>query len=425
MERTEYELGVLGYLSINDKSPQWVYERIEEAGGSSLFEHESIKKVFADIEKLVAEIGVFDLSIINKIRYSYKDLFELAVSYAPSSIEGFIAYLERLLLYNKQRNVKVLLSKYLRYFEEKEIEVDTVISHLKNELVSLSTQGPSYVRHISNYVDDLIDNILSGKEIYSGYKIGLKRLENLIHGWVEGNTYVIAGLRKSGKTKFLVFLLYKLAQKGLPVLFHSLEMSAQQIGLWLINLHLGYDITSLPKAEIDFDALKKAQEEIRALPFYIDDRAGVSVDDIYASVIHHKEKYNIKFVGVDYVQRVKYDDSKSNTATAIAKGVERLSDMARLENVGLFLISQVGKDAENREVTVRDIRDSSGIADVADVILLLNNFDRIEGPRDFMKESSDIKITVIQRNGESNVSIDMLGYLAYNNFVELEEGGIM
>ena len=130
-------------------------------------------------------------------------------------------------------------------------------------------------------------------------------------------------------------------------------------------------------------------------------------------------KKGVKVVFIDYLQRLNIPNDGDTRATAIQKTTAMLADCAKEFNVAIIFLSQLANRAEGQMAGVADLKESGGIAENVDCILILNNLDRIEGNYG-EKKTNQIWISVEQRSGESAL-IKCRTKLQYCEFSELDE----
>ena len=114
------------------------------------------------------------------------------------------------------------------------------------------------------------------------------------------------------------------------------------------------------------------------------------------------------------------ENNNDTRATAIQKTVGYLADMAKDYNIALVILSQLSNIAEGKMGRIQHLKESGGIAENVDCILILNNIDRIENNLKPENKKYQIYISVDQRDGESHL-IKCRTKLQYNEFAELAD----
>jgi replicative DNA helicase len=126
-----------------------------------------------------------------------------------------------------------------------------------------------------------------------------------------------------------------------------------------------------------------------------------------------------KVVFIDYLQRMNIPNEGDSRATAIQKTTAMIADCAKEFNVAIIFLSQLANRAEGQMAMLGDLKESGGIAENVDCILILNNLDRIEGNTGNDRKN-ETRINVEQRSGPSAVVICGTE-LQYNRYREMEK----
>jgi replicative DNA helicase len=92
-------------------------------------------------------------------------------------------------------------------------------------------------------------------------------------------------------------------------------------------------------------------------------------------------------------------EAGSNFATSISKTVAQLADIAKEFKVAIVFLSQLSNDAEGKQATVMHLKDSGGIGEGVDCIIILNNQDRINKNKSV--KSNEVWLSIEQRSGSS------------------------
>ncbi len=118
-------------------------------------------------------------------------------------------------------------------------------------------------------------------------------------------------------------------------------------------------------------------------------------------------------------ERMNIPNDGDNRATATQKTTALIADCAKEFDVAIIFLSQMANRVEGKMGNVQDLKESGGIAENVDCILILNNLDRIEG-RVGKNRTNETKIYVEQRSGESAI-VNCRTELQYNQYQELTE----
>lgn len=97
---------------------------------------------------------------------------------------------------------------------------------------------------------------------------------------------------------------------------------------------------------------------------FIDDTPNIAVDYIEEKCRELKQAKDIKFVLIDYLQLINYE----NDIESVSKKLKALSQELDLT---ILVLSQLSANVENKRPTIEDLKDSKAVADVSDVVTFL------------------------------------------------------
>ncbi len=258
-----------------------------------------------------------------------------------------------------------------------------------------------------------------------GYSWGIdKRLDELTGGIVPGRYYAVGGLKKTGKSRFGLSVISELvgnliAERRIPCLIVSLEMSADQVNRILLSRQANVDSRLLGTqyiSALQLSQLDTAANIVDDWPLQVVDSPGMTIEQI-TSHIRRQSRKGVKVVLLDYLQRIDIPNKGDSRATAIQKAVNQLADAARKYNVALIALSQLANRAEfEDQPTVGDFKESGGIAEACDCAIILHNHDRTPGEKTHL---FDIGIPV-QRFGASGMKVTVKHDLRISRFYSIK-----
>ncbi len=327
----------------------------------------------------------------------------------------------------KSRSYKKELLKIIENGKQqiKSGEFGSDIEEVKNEIVvdlsSLSMDDKAEFDSIAEHKKLITEQLSSLREI-EGYSWGITDLDSWTSGIVVPRVYVVGGLKKAGKTRFLIQTLRFLHDQEIRTVFLSLEMPDYEVTKLLYASVLGLNDlrfrsgSHLSREEKYLFETAKIDEEILS----IECRAGLKLDKII-SRIRRYAKMGFKIIAIDYVQRIVHNRLKQ--AQELEDISIRISDAARQYGVGIILLSQLNAMGEREIPNMGHLKGSGGIGESADVILLLDNLYRRT------KQESDkgrMCVYIEQRHGDSGM-LDLqtdLGSCSFRNLYKEEESPI-
>ncbi len=251
-----------------------------------------------------------------------------------------------------------------------------------------------------------IQDIHDRKQRLLGLSTGFYELDDLLSGLQPSQLYIVAARPSMGKTS----LAMKMAENvGVdlekPVLFFSLEMSAQQIGQQMLCSHCRIDSHRLRTgmlSEEEYQKLNLGAGKLASSRVWVDDSAGLSVLEARARARRFKaENPDLGLVVVDYLQIMHAKADSREREVALISG--QLKQLAKELAVPVLCLAQLNRQPEGRESKVpnlSDLRESGAIEQDADVVMLLYRDDYYD-PNSPRRNTCDI-VVAKNRTGPTN-----------------------
>lgn len=345
---------------------------------------------------------------LDQVGIDYVD--ELANNISSTPIGTIIQTIkERVLL---AKFVAKLKSIYDQATTEKITDVSDFIGRAENEINEIAKKRsvkealrleeitPSLVQ---DWVETTNDIRTKGKKANGiiGLETGYEQLDRVTKGWQKSNMIIIGARPSVGKTAFALNLLYKVAQRNVPVIFFSLEMDSKKIEERLLELasnltadeihsmmfeqgSTGSKIIVQTHGDNELAAkVKRLQNGLNTLgklPFYVDENPGTTMLDISAKCRKLINSQNIKagLIAIDYLGLIQSPYSKNdNRQNQVADISRQIKQLARDLKIPIIVLSQLSREVSKRGVTDRtpqltDLRDSGALEQDADMVFFLS-----------------------------------------------------
>lgn len=237
-----------------------------------------------------------------------------------------------------------------------------------------------------------LEAVWSRQGALGGLETGFIDFDRLTDGLHGGEMIVIAARPSVGKTAWMMNVMEHLAvDLNLPVGVFSLEMTSPQLikrslsSIARVNLR---EMRDRGLMEEDVPKLVAASDRLGKAPLHIDDEGGLSIMQIRAKARRWHQKYGIKAVGIDYLQLAnalggkRKFENRQQEITEISAGTKNL---AKELNIPVIVLSQLNREVEkdkDRMPRLSDLRESGSIEQDADVVGMLFEDKKDEGPKD-------------------------------------------
>ncbi|HUW41199.1 MAG TPA: replicative DNA helicase [Rectinemataceae bacterium] len=270
-----------------------------------------------------------------------------------------------------------------------------------------------------------IERLFKNKNAYTGIPSGLPDLDSMTSGFQDSEFIVIGARPSVGKTALALSMASHIAVKErIPCAFFSLEMADMAIMQRLISSEARISSEMIRSGLIkpsDFSALMEAAGRIYEAPLYIIDMPNMKLLDLRTMARRLRAERDVKIIFVDYLTLVTHENSDLPRWEQIASISRSLKALARELRIPVVALSQLKREAEGKQPTLADLRESGSIEQDADLILFLHR----EREQDKSKEerSAVIETELIiskQRNGPvGKVSIAFIP--KYTRFESIEK----
>jgi len=293
-----------------------------------------------------------------------------------------------------RRGVRAIATGVLWGANEFEDDTATVIiSRMQDQLQALAagSDGTRQAKTASVATDTLLaDTEASWKagNYLSGLDCGYKTLNERLRGFRAGAMYVIAGRPGMGKSALGIGIAARMAIAEGRGLYWSGEMPAEELMGRVVAARCGLTLDTVltgmfdgpngpePVSGTTMQRIVSAGMEAKRIPLVIDDREGLSVQQIAIRARRmSREPEGLKFIVVDYIGLLRGSDAVRRSGNRVNEVTEisgEIARMARELKVPVIALSQLNRQSENREdrrPAMSDIRESGAIEQDARCIL--------------------------------------------------------
>jgi replicative DNA helicase len=355
----------------------------------------------------------------NKLKYigGIQHLMEITGQYFTSDVSSHAK-----ILYQKymRRNAIEQASVLIKDSFNDSADIFDVLNQSKSKLFdclqpSVSRTVTAHDAILSN-LREISDNLGKFQEV-KGVPTGFMDIDKRTGGFGGGHFIVIGGRPSMGKTTFVLNAAWNAFKKfGHSGMFFSCEMSSKEI----VRLIMAKE-TSVPAEDIRKNKVTKMQieemyrifdsMETKEKVFLIDDTPNANITHILAEATRAKQKHDIKFVVVDYLQLIKAN-SKSRRHEQVSEISRELKALARNLDIPVIALAQLSRGVENRDdkrPKLSDLKESGDIEQDADAVGFLYR-PEYYGITEDENNNSLVGLTemVWRKNRHGEIGIDML-----------------
>ena len=268
---------------------------------------------------------------------------------------------------------------------------------------------------------DYIEYLQEEGSKLTGIPTGFIDLDEKTCGFQRGELIIIAARPNMGKTSLVLNIAEHVgAHLKKPLLFFSMEMSAQQISQNMLCASAKIDAHIMRTGKLrdnDWSRFSLAMENLSETAIFIDDTNGLGLLEIRAKARRLKLEHDIQLVVIDYLQLMESGRAE-NRRQGISSITKNLKALARELNIPVIAASQLNHSVETREgrtPRMSDLREFGSIEQDADVIILLHR----ENYYDSTKKPDQVELNIAkQKNGPTGkITLTFQQkYLKFENF---------
>uniref|UniRef100_UPI0037C05E8B replicative DNA helicase n=1 Tax=Devosia sp. TaxID=1871048 RepID=UPI0037C05E8B len=260
------------------------------------------------------------------------------------------------------------------YHSDVEETANKQIEEAEKQLFDLAEKG-RYDGGFQPFNEALKQAITMAGEAYSrdgtlsGTATGLSDLDRLMGGLQRSDLIILAARPAMGKTSLATNIAFHVAKHwkgdvtpdghrktvdGGQVGFFSLEMSAEQLATRILAEQAEISSSDIRRGNIhesQFSRLVDISNLMAAVPLYIDDTGGISVQQLAARARRLKRQKGLDLLIVDYLQLLTGSSRKAseNRVQELTEITTTLKALAKELEVPIIALSQLSRQVENRD----------------------------------------------------------------------------
>jgi len=294
---------------------------------------------------------------------------------SPTNIAHYVGSIKKA---SRLRRIQSLCDEISKAANGNEADPDSLTDRVIADLSESGSSGKN-AWTMSEVMGDSLKAVSDAKETRRqggtvGVSTGFRMLDRVLGGLRDGRLYVCGARPKMGKTSWALALQANAARAGYRVGFASSEMAAQECGLRWLSAASGVPATSIQTGELsdsDESRVAKASNLLSQYPIQIFDQAGVTPSRIRRQCLAWQRRYGLDLLIVDYLQRLKPDDSGERRDLTVGEMTRAFKTAARDLNIPVVLLVQLSRGVDQRDdkrPLPTDMRDSGEIEQEADVV---------------------------------------------------------
>ena len=211
-------------------------------------------------------------------------------------------------------------------------------------------------------------------------------------------------------------------RNSMSTVLFSLEMGRNEITMRLLSAESRVPLQTMRTGQMnddDWARLARRMSEVADAPLFIDDSPNMSMMEIRAKCRRLKQRHDLKFIIVDYLQLMSSPRRVENRQQEVSELSRSLKLLAKELEVPVLALSQLNRGPEQRtdkKPLLSDLRESGSIEQDSDVVILLHREDQYE--KESPRAGEADLIVAKNRNGPTTtVTVAFQGH--YSRFVDM------
>jgi replicative DNA helicase len=220
---------------------------------------------------------------------------------------------------------------------------------------------------------------------------------------------VVAGRPGMGKSALAQTMAMSMARESYPVLLHSMEMDDREVVQRFFAQTARVDLNRIrggTPGDYDWQQLGDACTKLGPLPIWIDERPGLTLEQLTASIRRVVTEYGVRVAFIDYAQLVVAKDARMPHHLHVAQVFRALKELARTLKITVVALSQLNREVEKRSdkrPILSDLAESGGVEQAADLVLFVYRPEVYETEGESTRPGEADLIVAKQRSGRTGV----------------------
>ena len=309
-------------------------------------------------------------------------------------------------------------------------QVNLLLDEVQQEVANVANlQSGSDASCISDFMKPAIDYLLQLNEQRGdavGIPTGFKDLDHMITGLKGGDMIVLAARPSIGKTTIALNIAANVALRAdKAVGIFSLEMNTLSLVLRLLCAEAKINLREFRQGVLSHARwvhITNSAEKLRKAKMYIDDTGQLDVIELRAKARRMKDKHDVQFIVIDYLQLMKgtSNNSNSNREQEVAAMSGGIKALAKELNIHKLILAQLNRQAEQGgRPKLSHLRESGAIEQDADIVAILHRERELQqeaDPAEIARNGIESELIIAKhRNGETGI-VELVFFPTYTLF---------
>ena len=282
-------------------------------------------------------------------------------------------------------------------------------------------KGMQHISHALQELGDNLEELQVNREKGKVLRIptGFRSMDFYTYGGFNvGNLVILAARPSVGKTAVMLQMAKAASIVGKNVNIFSLEMTNAELAQrFLLSESDELNPWKMARGEVEWTAFERASGILGSKPIYMNDSAR-TLEEITSRITMNSMAGKCDIAFIDYLGLIKLYARNGNLSQAIAECTGDLKALAKSCRIPIVLLCQLNRSSasEKRPPEMHDLRDSGGIEQDADIILMLER-----APEDEDGRTVNMWLRKNRQGSAGNVKIEIVANETVTSFREKGE----
>ncbi|MGI5232881.1 replicative DNA helicase [Actinoallomurus sp. CA-142502] len=261
---------------------------------------------------------------------------------------------------------------------EPERHVDVIRSAIDEATAKVTGEQPPTIGEV---VLRRLEDLEAGQPTVDAVPLPWADVHRLLAGLRPGQLVVVGARPGVGKSVTALDIARCAAvRNGMPVLLHSLEMTAAEVADRLMAAEATVELARLREENLqpmDWERIARAQDRVQEAPLVVDDDPRVTLARVRARLRGMARTAPAKLVIIDYLglMTAPRAESRERAVAELSRGLKLMAMEFGVAIVALHQLNRESLKRNDKRPTMADLRDSGAVEQDADVVILLHRED--------------------------------------------------
>lgn len=225
---------------------------------------------------------------------------------------------------------------------------------------------------------EVAERIAAGDQSATGLSTGIEKLDETLGGLQPGIVTLLAARPMMGKSALALTITNAVSKAGSGVHIFSLEDTRASYADRVLSMGSQVSSRLIRSCQISpgnrASLADAAQRIFKRDNWLVDDRSGLTAEEIVRCARRSRDKIGTKLVVVDYIGLVKGERGQYDKRTIISDAVNCFGDAAKADNISYLVLSQLNRSLESRDnkrPMLSDLKESGTLEERSKAVMML------------------------------------------------------